>query len=145
MKAFIVLSTFAAMSTIAIAQPKHSADEAQIRRVNQELFRAFNTLDVRAFERIFTEDAIFSNGGEHINTRADLLSALPKIRRQKFTPIAHTNIFRVNVHGDSAVVVGRAWRPSKNNGGERTIFTHIFVKRNGKWRIAEAISQDENP
>ena len=86
-KVIIALSALAAMSTIALAQPKISADEAEVRRIN----------------------------------------------------------FRVNVRGDSAVVVDRLWMPSKKKGGERTIFTNFFVKRDGQWRIAELISQPEIP
>ena len=147
MKLFFALSTVALASTVAFAQPSTSADETEIRRVNQEFFQALKKFDVSALDKLLSEDVVFSNGGKYNINKKLWLSVISKINQAEspsFKPIANTNIFRVTLHGNSAVVVGRTWTPTAKKGGQKMIYTQIFTKQDGKWRIAELISLPEN-
>ncbi len=145
-KALVVMSTAVAVSTFAVAQSLAPSPEQQVRQANQEFFQAVETLDVTALNHVLADDAVFSNGGARTETKAEVLAQVPRIRQHtEKSKFANTNIFRVTMHGETAIVVGRQWRPSDKPGGERFIFTNIFAKRNNNWQIIEVTRMAESP
>lgn len=48
------------------------------------------------------------------------------------------------MHNECAVVTGRLWRPFKQGGGDRFLFSNLFVRRNNKWQLIEAAAALES-
>lgn len=60
----------------------------------------------------------------------------PKDRRQQFDQL------QVRVYGSAAVVTGMVISTDPAGHEEKTVFTDVFAKRNGRW---QAVNAQENP
>lgn len=110
-----------------------------ILRLEKEIMRHIRAKDTRALERLLTEDFVYRTPGAEVG-RADFLKGVAAV------PGLITSVegegLRVSVYGETAVLTGvQRARVRADDGSEQegvNAFTDVFVKRNGRWRLALA-------
>jgi hypothetical protein len=118
---------------VAPAQGSDPVEQA-LMRLDRELMDAAMRNDKATMERIELATAIFINPGGGIEERGQPGTAGPKIES------IETQDVRVRVHGDTAILTGRANVKGRfANGADITgsyRYMRVFVKTKGEWRVA---------
>jgi uncharacterized protein (TIGR02246 family) len=132
--------------------------EAAVRAVMADSLKASLTGDADKIASLMTDDYVQTDISGHVQNKSTWL-------KEYFNPIAelikagtfHWDVYerkdvQYRIYGDSAVVIGRLevkgsgarWAPQQHtwvadpngNFGGALRFTHVYVKRNGKWLLA---------
>jgi len=131
----IVLVAFLACESSMAANP--GADEAAIRRVEQDLCEAIRTGNADAIAKLEDETYTLTNTRGVVSTRADDIADAKKgeIRYQEFRNHDTT----VRLYGDAAIVLGITSVKGTAGGKPFALdarFTDTYVRRADGWKIA---------
>ncbi|MCW4467523.1 nuclear transport factor 2 family protein [Flavobacterium sp. MFBS3-15] len=138
------------------AYPANQKDlEIKILAFDKEVFDAYNTCNTEAMKEFFTEDLEFYHDkGGMTNTRDEMIARTKqnlcsrpgwKIRRE-----AVPGTLKVYpLEGYGAILTGEhRFYVTENDKEELTgqaKFTHVFLLKDGKWKIARILSYDHGP
>jgi uncharacterized protein (TIGR02246 family) len=139
------LSACAAPTEKSSASPVPSASastetaakvEQEIRDLQAQYDKAALQQDAAAYERLFADDFTLTQMGGKVSTKPELI-AMAKAEDTKME-IGRSEDVKVRLYGDTAIVTCRWIEKSTTKGKpfEGTqIFTTVWVKNNGTWRI----------
>jgi ketosteroid isomerase-like protein len=118
-------------------RPRRTAES--ILRLEKEIMGHIRAKDARALERLLTADFVYRTPGAEVS-RADFLKGIATVPG-RITSVEGEGL-RVSVYGETAVLTGvQRARVRADDGPEQeglNAFTDVFVKRNGRWRLALA-------
>jgi ketosteroid isomerase-like protein len=157
----IYLAALLCLSAIGYCQQKEAGYpasqkelETAILRLDTEAFDAYNNCNIEAFTNFFTEDLEFYHDKGGMTTSRDEMIAKTrqnlcskpgwKIRRE-----AVEGTFKVYpLEGYGAVLTGDHRFYITENGKEQLSgvakFTHIWLLKDGKWKMARVLSYDHH-
>ena len=108
-------------------------------RLESEIMGHIRAKDTRALEPLLTADFVYRTPGGEVS-RADFLKGIASVPGQ-ITSVEGEGL-RVRVYGEVAVLTGVQRARVRADGGSEqeglSAFTDVFVKRNGRWRLALA-------
>jgi len=133
---------FLLLSMAVAAQRPPSKEEgkvaAELMQLELDIGQANIRRDKAFFERVEADEFIFTDSSGGITTKAQDVASLDNSPGE-FSLVSYVaDEMKVNVYGDTAVVTGRVTTVSKGKDREitnRSRFTDVFVKRNGRWQI----------
>jgi ketosteroid isomerase-like protein len=106
--------------------------EAEVRKLEDERFKAMAAGDVAALERLLGDGLVYTHSSASVDTKASLIDG---IRTKKFTYQGFERpVEEIHVYGDSAVVGGHA----RIDLGTRQLnvrYTAVWAKQGGEWRF----------
>ena len=118
-------------------QPKRTVEA--ILRLEKEIMSHIRAKDTRALERLLTADFVYRTPGSELS-RSDFLKGIASVPG-RITSVEGEGL-RVSVYGETAVLTGvQRARVRADDGSEQeglNAFTDVFVKQNGRWRLALA-------
>jgi hypothetical protein len=130
--------------SFAAAQAKHRPNpnpnntEAELMQLEREIGDANVRRDKSFFERIEADEFIFTDSAGGLTTKAEDVASLDKPAGE-FKLISYAvDDMRVRVYGKTAVVTGRTTTKLQSKDREvtnRSRFTDVFVKRDGRWQL----------
>lgn len=127
------------------ARPPRRTVES-ILRLESEIMGHIRAKDTRALERRLTADFVYRMPGAELS-RADFLKGIASVPG-RITSVEGEGL-RVSVYGETAILTGvqrahvRADDGSVQEG--LSAFTDVFVKQNGRWRLALAYGVELPP
>ncbi len=147
--AFAVLAVaFFSAHSVKAQAPEHlkmkGVSEQQIMvdavlRLENEIMEHIRAKDTRALEPLLTPDFVYRTPGVEIS-RADFLKGIAAVPGQ--ITFVEGEGLRVRVFGEVAILTGvQRARVRADDGSEQeglSAFTDVFIKRNGRWRLALA-------
>jgi ketosteroid isomerase-like protein len=109
------------------------ADEAVLRRLNDDYVRAFLASDVARYRELLADDfyGVLADG-RVIDKAAFLAQAAqpPALRDFRVREVV------VRLYGDAALVNTRATYLRPDGTPAQTRYVHVYVRRGGRWQIA---------
>lgn len=116
-----------------------SADEAELRRLNDAWLNAYPTHDVATLDRLLADDfrTVIAGGG--VLAKADLLRSTADPARV-ITNISWSNV-QVFVFGDVALVTGRSTLTGSMSGQDISgvnEYADVYSRRGGRWQAISA-------
>lgn len=111
-----------------------------------ELERAYDQVSMQPtaeqLDRLHTDDFTMTARGR-VTTKAELLARTRDPKRPAYLIESLTSdIVKIRVYGDTAVITGRWTRVSKDSAGQDSsaagFFTHVWLRRNKRWQLAVA-------
>jgi ketosteroid isomerase-like protein len=121
---------------LAAMAPCAPAAEQQLRALEKQIAEAVVGGDVAFVERFWDDDFIYTGVRGEVKRKAEVVAEF-KAGTLKFDLMRFDDI-RVAVHGDTAVVTGRAVTKGRNSNGEITgefRYTRVYVKRADGWKV----------
>jgi ketosteroid isomerase-like protein len=117
------------------------ADEAAIRKLEDEFLKAKVANDTAALARIVAEDYYGMNQNGNARNRTQLLELF------KNFPMGavDVDIERIRISGDNAVVAGRQRERCQGAGGgdncrDIQLFLRTYVRRGGRWQVLTSVN-----
>jgi len=110
--------------------------EQELLRAERELTEALNQGDFATLEHIYDNDYILTTVGGELQNKAQRIAALKATDPKSVS--RNRDDFSVHLYGDTAVVTGHTLFQAHAHGGkssEHRRFTHLWVKRQGRWRV----------
>jgi ketosteroid isomerase-like protein len=142
MKKLIIELSYIALvllSTAVLAYPQTDATENQLMELSNAWISAFYQGDAKAMDELEMEDLTLVMPTGEIWTKNGPRAAFQKSHD---TVLKHTHEFRRVLRiGEVYVLIGQLAVTEKEKEGEKTeksIFTEVWAKREGKWKIAIA-------
>src|SRR4029079_891863 len=112
--------------------------EAELMQLEREIGDANVRRDKSFFEPIEADEFIFTDSAGGLTTKAEDVASLDKPAGE-FKLISYAvDDMRVRVYGKTAVVTGRTTTKLQSKDREvtnRSRFTDVFVKRDGRWQL----------
>jgi len=130
-----------AAGTPALAAPHaetSTADaEKQVREAHARRFAVMIQGDVAALAPLLTDDLVYTHASGQVESKPQLLESLGS-GRLRYRAIAAPDA-AVRVHGDTAIVTGRADIQAIAGGHDVTFaarYLAVYVRQEGVWRLA---------
>src|SRR6266481_5371748 len=134
----LTLAVVLALPTIALAKEKGTADEATLKKIEQELTDTIVKSDTSAFEKYLASDYLGIGPDGVTQNKSELLADI-KSGTLKLESSTMSDM-KIQVAGpDMAVVVYRSTDKGTYKGKDVTgeyRWLDVFVKHDGKWQIA---------
>jgi len=139
---FAALLCLVAFSAGNFAQSASKA-EVELMQIERDIGQANIRRDKAYFERIEADELIFTDSVGGLTTKAEDVASLDK-PAGAFKLVAYdVDEMKVKIYGKTAVVWGRSTTTSKGKDREgkdreivnRSRFTDVFVKRDGRWQL----------
>jgi ketosteroid isomerase-like protein len=110
--------------------------ESEIRDLERQRFRAMETVDVAALDRILSDDLIYTHANGLQHTKAELIGVIGSgdFKYESITP----GDIRVRIYNETAVVTGHASMKIKSGAGEQIFklcYLDVYVKQEGRWQM----------
>lgn len=93
--------------------------------------------DPDALQNILADDFIHALPMGFV-TKDEQLDYMRKIKEPPPHGARHFGEIRARVYGDAGIVNGIVAEDASNGGTRRTVFTDVFVRRNGRWQAVNA-------
>jgi uncharacterized protein (TIGR02246 family) len=124
-----------------------AAAEQELRAVESQLAQALSSVDVDQLARLWADDFVSTMVGGHVVTREKRLESLRKQRPDGTSLLIGSNErVDVRVYGDWAVVlVTSSWLADGKQVGDPYQATHVWAKRDGRWRLVAAHISEVHP
>jgi hypothetical protein len=122
------------------APARAAADEETLRGLNEQYIKAGEDNDKAWFVRMLTDEFVCILSDGRLLDKARFL-ALPA------SSVASSRLdwVRVRVHGDTGIVHARyVWALASGASGA-TVYTDVYVRQGGQWRVASAQLTREPP
>ena len=120
-------------------QRTHGHTAESILRLERETMDAIRAKDAQALEHVLAADFVYRAPGAELS-RAEFLQNVASFPGRILS--VEGSELRVNVYGDTAVLTGvQRSRVRTDDGVEHSstvAFTDVFVKQDGRWRLALA-------
>jgi uncharacterized protein (TIGR02246 family) len=132
----------------AQAQPRKTADaEQQLRAAETQLAAALSSVDVEQLSRLWADDFVSTMADGHVTSGKKRLEALRAKKPDASSLVTNENQqVEVRVEGDWALVlVTSSWLESGKRLGAPYQATHIWAKRDGRWRLIAAHISEVKP
>lgn len=114
-----------------------SVETVEIIEAERRWVQAHRDLDLEVLESMLAEDYLQIRSDGSVVGRQEVLDSYKSGKR--YWEIAESDEYKINVLGNSAILIGR-WRGKGENDGESFDYTarfmSVYVKRSGKWLIA---------
>jgi ketosteroid isomerase-like protein len=123
---------------------RDSVADQEVRAVESQLSLALSSVDVDQLSRLWADDFVSTMDDGHIVSREKRLASLRAQKPDGGSHLVGSNEHvEVRVYGDWAVVlVTSSWLADGKRVGEPYQATHVWAKREGRWRLVAAhISQ----
>jgi hypothetical protein len=133
----LILLIFGA-ATFAQTQSKQSKVEAELMQLERDIGAANIRRDKAFFERVEADEFIFTDSGGGITMKAEDVASLDKPAGEFKLVSYDVDEMKVFVYGKTAVVTGRVTTVSRGKDREvtnKSRFTDVFVRRDGRWQI----------
>ena len=150
-----LISLFLVISVMAVAAPtKHSlktdpkAVEDLIAKYDHEWAEAYLKRDIKKLNDLMSDDLVTTDatGATYLRGKSQDIHGV-KTGQVSYDSFNIEEV-HVNVHGDSAIAVGKFNMKGKAQGqefGGRFAYTETWVNQNGKWQaVAEHITEIKN-
>lgn len=127
----------------ASPDPAEAVEAVELTRLEQVWNDAHLRGDAEALERLWADDLVVAVPRMRVLTRDDALG-MARSGRMRFERYA-TSDLRVRTYGDSAVVTGRLERSRVVAGkatDDRWLFTKVYVRQDGRWRVVAFHASD---
>ena len=114
---------------------EETAEAAVLKREEARL-QAMVKVDVAALEDVLADDLSYVHASGDADTKREFIDSI-LTGRLKYKQLDREGV-AVRVYGDAAVVTGRGHfqvRSGENDLDVRLLFTDVYVKRGGKWRM----------
>jgi uncharacterized protein (TIGR02246 family) len=135
------------VSTMVRAGEHVSAADQQLRSLEANLAAALSAVDVERLGQLWADDFVSTMADGHVTTGKARLEALRAKKPDASSQVTNVNQqVVVQAHGDWALVlVTSSWVVAGKPVGEPYQATHVWAKRDGRWRlIAAHISEVRN-
>jgi ketosteroid isomerase-like protein len=124
-----------------------SAAEQELRAAEAQLAQALSSVDVDQLARVWADDFVSTMADGHVVSREKRLASL---RSQKpdgaSRLIGRNEQVDARVYGDWALVlVTSSWLSNGNRVGDPYQATHVWAKRDGRWRLVAAHISEVRP
>lgn len=137
MRKVLAFSLAIFISTPLLAVMPISADETEIRRVEDEACKAYLHSDADYLAKLLTEDFVFTNGQAEMSDK-DAELAEVRAKAVHYTAFENSEMV-VRQHGDQAVVTGITLVEGTPIGGKpfsiKVRFTDVLARVDGHWRL----------
>jgi uncharacterized protein (TIGR02246 family) len=124
-----------------------SVADQQLRSLEADLAAALSAVDIDRLSQIWADDFVSTMADGHVTTGKARLKALRAKKPDAASQVTNQNQqVDVQAHGDWALVlVTSSWLVAGKSVGEPYQATHVWAKRDGRWRlIAAHISEVRN-
>jgi len=134
-------------STSLRAVERSSAIEQQLRALEAELATALSLVDVDKLSQIWADDFVSTMADGHVTTGKARLKALRAKKPDATSQVTNQNQkIEVQAHGDWAVVlVTSSWVAAGKAVGDPYQATHVWAKRDGRWKLIAAHISEVKP
>jgi len=130
------------------AQPQKTADaEQQLRAAEAQLAAALSSVDVDQLSRLWADDFVSTMADGRVTSGKKRLEALRARKPDASSRATNENQqVDVRVEGDWALVlVTSSWVESGKQLGAPYQATHVWAKRDGRWRLIAAHISEVKP
>jgi uncharacterized protein (TIGR02246 family) len=130
------------------AQPQKSAEaEQQLRAAEAQLAAALSSVDVDQLSRLWADDFVSTMADGRVTSGKKRLEALRARKPDASSQVTNENQqVDVRVEGDWALVlVTSSWLESGKRLGAPYQATHVWAKRDGRWRLIAAHISEVKP
>lgn len=114
-----------------------SDEIAEIIKAERRWVQAHRDLDLETLESMLAEDYLQVRSDGSVIGKQEVLESYRSGKRH--WEIAESDEYQINLLGNSAILIGR-WQSKGKNDGETFEYTarymSVYVKRDGKWKIA---------
>jgi ketosteroid isomerase-like protein len=125
---------------------RSGGDVQAVLQADRTYITALRAADVNALNKLFADDyTVTKSTGEHWNKAKHL--AYIKSGEHKFLKLGATEV-KPRLYGNVAVVTGSlTWDAHDENGNSsgHSRYTHVYVKRNGRWQMVQNHFNRYNP
>jgi uncharacterized protein (TIGR02246 family) len=121
----------------APAAPPATDAETAVRAVNDQRFLAMVKGDVAALERLLADDLTYTHSNGTVETKQQFLASITA-KTLEYRAIEAEDV-KVSLHGDTAILTGRAAVKVVNGGREMDLslrFTAVYIREGGQWKLA---------
>jgi ketosteroid isomerase-like protein len=134
-------------STSLRAVEPSSATEQQLRTLEAELATALSLVDVDKLSQIWADDFVSTMADGHVTTGKARLKALRAKKPDATSQVTNQNQkIEIQAHGDWAVVlVTSSWVAAGKTVGDPYQATHVWAKRDGRWKLIAAHISEVKP
>jgi ketosteroid isomerase-like protein len=117
-----------------------SVADQQLRSLEADLAVALSAVDVDRLSQIWADDFVSTMADGHVTTGKARLKALRAKKPDAASQVANENQqVDVRAHGDWALVlVTSSWVAAGKPVGDPYQATHVWAKRDGRWRLIAA-------
>ena len=132
----------------AQAQPQKTADaELELRAAETQLAAALSSVDVDQLSRLWADDFVSTMADGRVTSGKKRLEALRARKPDASSRVTNENQqVDVRVEGDWALVlVTSSWLESGKRVGAPYQATHVWAKRDGRWRLIAAHISEVKP
>jgi uncharacterized protein (TIGR02246 family) len=146
--AALIGNTFSALAAAgAVSAATGPPAEQELRAVESQLAQALSSVDVDQLARLWSDDFVSTMVGGHVVTREKRLESLRKHKPDSTSALIGSNgRVDVRVYGDWAVVlVTSTWLADGKRVGDPYQATHVWAKREGRWRLVAAHISEVHP
>lgn len=121
----------------APAAPPAPDAETAVRVANDQRFLAMVKGDVAALERLLADDLTYTHSNGTVETKQQFLASI-RAKTLEYRVIEAEDV-QVRVHGEAAIVTGRAAVKVATGGREMDLslrFTALYIREGGAWKLA---------
>ena len=139
LRLFSILVFTAAHHAAAAPSADTRGIEAEISRLDATRVEALLKGDVKALERLYSDDLVYIHSAGRVDSKQQYLAML-SAGNLTYVALRYDPPARVLVAGrDTAVVTGRATIEARNNAGQITkrvlTTTTVYVRSSGGWQV----------
>jgi ketosteroid isomerase-like protein len=137
-----------ALLAVGCVSASNQNAESEIRQAEAQLADAFTRQDVTKIDGLWSDDFVFTFPSGKVYTKQQRLAGMkPLAPDAKPTLINSNDQVTVRVYGDTAVAtVLSTWKAADAATGDQYQATHVWVKRQGRWRmVAAQVAQLKKP
>ena len=114
-----------------------SSAEAEVRAVNERRFAAMVKEDLEELDRLLADNLTYIHSSGVVETKKQSIASIARkvLRYRKIEP----SDVQVRVYGDTAVMTGRVAMSVIAQAREldiKNLFTAVYVRQAGEWRLA---------
>ena len=122
--------------------------ESEIKEAEAQLADAFTRQDVSTIDGLWSDDFVFTAPNGKVFTKQQRLAGMKPLPPDATPTLINANDqVVVRIYGDTAVAtVLSTWRAADAATGDQYQATHVWVKRQGRWRmVAAQVAQLKKP
>jgi hypothetical protein len=135
---FIILIAVISISAQSADLKNRQKAANQLIQIERDIGKANIRRDKTYFEMIEAPEFVFTDSGGGMTTKAEDVASLDQPAGEYKLISYDVDDMKVNLYGNAAVVIGRSTTVSRGKDRDvtnRSRFTDVFVKKNGKWKI----------
>jgi ketosteroid isomerase-like protein len=122
-----------ALLAAALPAPAQEASGEAVLRLEDQWTDALVKADTAFLERLYTDDIVYTHTNGTVNNKAQVIEAI-KAGKAKYLSVERSDL-KLQDYGDTAILTFRAVI-KVNTVSLPSRMIHVFVKRNGEWRMA---------